>query len=193
YVVTLRLRWIPYAVTAFFAAFLLVLALRPEAHALAVLGARPDGGGRFYGIGNQVETIVLPPLLAAVLIGGVPWLLPLGALALVTIAWSRAGADGGGLIVYAVALAVLLLRLSPARVTSRRAVLAGACAIATASALGGIDAALGGSSHVTHAVGGGPGSLSGDFGHRLHISWASATKSAYTIVLFLASAALLVW
>src|SRR5262249_25251096 len=81
----------------------------------------------------------------------------------------------------------------PARVTWRRAVLAGACAIAIAFALVGIDAALGGSSHVTHAVGGGPGSLSGDFGHRLHISWASATKSAHNIVLFLASAALLVW
>jgi cytochrome c551/c552 len=95
--------------------------------------------------------------------------------------------------VYACALAVLLLRLSPTRVTWRRAVLAGACVIALAFAVVGIDAALGGSSHVTHAVGGGPGSLSGDFGHRLHISWASATKSSYTILLFLASTALLVW
>jgi cytochrome c551/c552 len=75
----------------------------------------------------------------------------------------------------------------------RRAVLAGACVVVLAFALVGIDAALGGSSHVTHAVGGGPGSLLGDFGHRLHISWASATKSSYNIVLFVASAALLVW
>jgi cytochrome c551/c552 len=193
YLVTLRLRWVPYAVTAFFAAFLLVLALRPETHALAVLGARPDGGGRFYGVGNQVETLLLPPLLAAGAIGGVGWLVPLGALSLVTIAWSMAGADGGGLVVYAVALAVLLLRISPARVTWRRAALGGACVIALAFALVGIDAALGGSSHVTHAVGGGPGTLSGDFGHRLHISWASATKSAYNIVFFVASLALLVW
>ena len=193
YLVTLRLRWLPYAVTAFFAAFLLVLALRPEAHALAVLGARPDGGGRFYGIGNQIETLLLPPLLAACFIGGLAWLAPLGALSLVTVAWSKAGADGGGLLVYAAALAVLLLRLGPTRVTWRRAVLAGACVIALAFAVVGIDAALGGSSHVTHAVGGGPGSLSGDFAHRLHLSWASATKSAYTILLFLASLALLVW
>jgi cytochrome c551/c552 len=193
YLVTLRLRWIPYVVGLFFASFLLVLALWPETHALAVLGARPDGGGRFYGIGNQVETLVLPPLLAAVVVGGLRWLLPLGALALVTVAWSKAGADGGGLIVYAAALAVLMLRLSPARVTWRRAALAGACVVVLAFALVGIDAALGGSSHVTHAVGGGPGSLLGDFGHRLHISWASATKSSYNIALFLASAALLVW
>jgi cytochrome c551/c552 len=193
YLVTVRLRWIPYAVAAFFAAFLLVLALRPETHSLAVLGARPDGGGRFYGIGNQVETLLLPPLLAAVVVGGLRWLAPLGALALATIAWSKTGADGGGLVVYAAALAVVLLRLSAARVTWRRAALAAACVIALVFALVGIDAALGGSSHVTHAVGGGPGSLSGDLGHRLHISWASATKSAYNILFFLASLALLVW
>jgi hypothetical protein len=35
----------------------------------------------------------------------------------------------------------------------------------------GLDAATGGSSHVTHAVGGGPGSLFSDLGHRLHLSW----------------------
>jgi mono/diheme cytochrome c family protein len=72
-------------------------------------------------------------------------------------------------------------------------VLAGAGVIVVAFALVGIDAALGGSSHVTHAVGGGPGTIWGDLGHRLHISWASATKSAYNIVLFVASLATLVW
>ena len=193
YLASLRRDWIPYAVTAFFAGFLLVLVLSPETHALAVLGARPDGGGRFYGIGNQVETLLLPSVLAAIVVGGVAWAAPVGALALVTVAWSKAGADGGGLLVFAAALAVLVLRLRPARVTWRRAVVAGACAIALALAVVGIDAALGGSSHVTHAVGSGPGSLSGDFAHRLHLSWASATKSAYNIVLFLASLALLVW
>jgi cytochrome c551/c552 len=193
FLATLRRNWIPYAVTAFFVAFLLVLALSPETHALAVLGARPDGGGRFYGIGNQIETLLLPPLVAAIVVGGLPWLLPLGGLALVTVAWSKAGADGGGLVVYAAALAVLLLRLRPAPLTWRRAVLAAAGVIVLTFALVGIDAALGGSSHVTHAVGGGPGTIWGDLGHRLHISWASATKSAYKIVLFLVSLAALVW
>jgi cytochrome c551/c552 len=111
----------------------------------------------------------------------------------VTVAWSKAGADGGGLLVYAAALAVYLLRIRPERATWRRTVLAGAVVVALAFALVGIDAALGGSSHVTHAVGGGPGSLWGDFGHRLHLSWASATKSSYNIVLFIASLAVLVW
>jgi cytochrome c551/c552 len=65
--------------------------------------------------------------------------------------------------------------------------------VAVAGALIGLDAALGGSSHVTHAVGSGPGSLFGDLGHRLHLSWVSATSSAYNIGLFLASLAVLVW
>jgi len=188
-----RRRVLPFAVALFFVALLFVLTLSSETNSLAVLGARPDGGGRFYGIGNQVETLLLVPLIAAVVVGGLPWLVPLGALALVTVAWSKAGADGGGLIVFAVALAVLLLRLRPAPLTWRRAVVAGAAVVALALALVGIDAALGGSSHVTHAVGTGPGSLFGDLGHRLHISWASATKSAYNIVFFLASLAALVW
>jgi cytochrome c551/c552 len=188
-----RRRAMPFAVALFFAAFLLVLTLSPETNSLAVLGARPDGGGRFYGIGNQIETLLLPPFIAAIVIGGLPWLVPLGALTLVTIGWSKAGADGGGLVVYAVALAVLLLRLRPGPLTWRRAALAGAGVVVVALGLVGIDAALGGSSHVTHAVGTGPGSLLGDLGHRLHLSWESATKAWYTVVQFLVSLVALVW
>jgi cytochrome c551/c552 len=193
FLASLRRRLIPLAVALFFVALLLVLTLSPETNSLAVLGARPDGGGRFYGIGNQVETLLLTPLIAAVVVGGLRWVVPLGAVALFTISWSKAGADGGGLIVFAVALAVLLLRLRAEPITWRRAVLAGAGVVALALALVGIDAALGGSSHVTHAVGTGPGSLLGDIGHRLHISWASVTKAAYNVALFLGSLAGLVW
>jgi cytochrome c551/c552 len=165
----------------------------PHLSTLAELGARPDGGGRFYGIGNQVETLLLPPVLAAVAVGGTRWLVPLGALALVTLGWSKAGADGGGLLVFAAALAVLAVRLRGLALTPRRLALLGAGVVVLALAFVGLDAALGGSSHVTHAVGSGPGSLLGDLGHRLHLSWKSATKSAYTILLFLSSAAALVW
>ena len=193
YLASLRRRALPYVVGAFFVAFLLVLTLSPETSSLAVLGARPDGGGRFYGVTNQVETLVLTPLIAAIAVGGLPWLVPLGALALLAIGWSEAGADGGGLVVYAVALAVLLLELRPAPLTWRRASIAAVAVAASVLALIGIDAALGGSSHVTHAVGTGPGSLLGDLGHRLHLSWASATKSTSNIVLFVASLAVLVW
>ena len=191
YLTSLRRRAIPFVVTIFFGAFLVNLAVSPETHALAVLGARPDGGGRFYGVGNQVETLLLPPLIAAVVVGGLPWLVALGALAVATVAWSKAGADGGGLVVYATALAVLSLRLRRAPITWRRAALAAAGVIALAFALVGIDAALGGSSHVTHAVG--SGSLFGDFARRMHLSWALATKSAYNIAFFLVALAALVW
>jgi cytochrome c551/c552 len=187
-----RRQWLPPVVAAFLVGLTVVLAVDPELNSLAVLGARPDGGGRFYGIGNQVETLLLPPVLAAVAVGGTQWLAPLGALALVTIGWSKAGADGGGLIVFAAALAVLAVRLRGLAFTPRRIALAGAGVVVVAVALVGVDAALGGSSHVTHAVGTGPGSVLGDLGHRLHLSWKSATKAPHNIVLFLASAAALV-
>lgn len=185
-------RLAPLAVAAFLIAFTLLLAVDPELNSLAVLGARPDGGGRFYGIGNQVETLLIPPVLAAVAIGGLRWLPGLGLVALVTIGWSKAGADGGGVIVFAAALAVLALRLSGLPLTARRVALAGAGVIVVGLAVVGLDAAFGGSSHVTHALGGGPGSLFGDLGHRLRLSWASATDHWYRIATFLACLAVLV-
>jgi len=193
FLASLRRRAVPYFVAAFFAAFLLVFTLAPDTNALAVLGPRPDGGGRFFGVTNQVETLVLAPLIAAIAIGGLPWFVPLGALALVTVGWSKAGADGGGLIVFAAALAVLLLRLRPAPLTWRRTAVTAGCVVVLVLALVGLDALLGGSDHVTRAVGTGPGSLLGDLGHRIHLSWALATKSSYTVVLFVASLAVLVW
>ena len=124
-------------------------------NALATIGPHPDGGGRYYGVTNEVETLLLAPTLAAAAVLG-----PLVALpALVLVGWSRAGADGGGLLVFAVALAVLRLRLSGRRLTPRLAALAVAAAVAIALVLVGIDAATGGASHVTDAVGSGPGSL----------------------------------
>ena len=187
-----RRRYVPGIVALFLAAFTAVLAADPELNSLAVLGARPDGGGRFYGIGNQVETLLLVPVLAAAAIGGLRWLLALAVLSIVTIGWSKAGADGGGILVYAMALGVLAFRLRGLALTPRRIVVLVGCVVALAFAFVGVDALLGGSSHVTHAVGTGPGSLLGDLGHRLHLSWESATKSWYNVLLFLLSAAALV-
>ena len=167
-----------------------MLVWSPKTEALAVLGARPDGGGRFYGISNQVETLMLPPVIAGVVVGGARWFVPIGALALVTLGWSKAGSDGGGLVVFAAAFAVLFLRLRPSPLTWRRTALAGAGAVALVFALIGIDAALGGSSHVTHAVG--SGSLLGDFGHRLHLSWATVTRAWFSAALFLGCLVVLV-
>jgi cytochrome c551/c552 len=184
-----RRRFIPVAIAAFLVAYLAVLVWSPETNSLALLGARPDGGGRFYGVSNQGETLLVPSVVAAVAIAGLPWAVPIGLLALVTVGWSKAGADGGGLVVLVAAFAVLFLRAQPARLTWRRAAVAGAAAVAVVFALIGIDAAAGGSSHVTHAVG--SGSLLGDFGHRMHLSWASVTRAWYPSALFLACAAVL--
>jgi cytochrome c551/c552 len=164
-------------VAVFLVALLLVLVLDTRVNSLAVLGARPDGGGRFYGVTNQMETLLLAPALAAASADGLAWLAGVGALALVTVGLSEAGADGGGIVVYAVALAVLALRLRGVPLTVRRLALVGAGAVALTLAFVGIDAAFGGSSHVTHAVDTGPGSLLGDLGRRLHLSYLSVTAS----------------
>jgi len=187
-----RRRLVLVSVGIFFAAYLGVLTLSPETNSLAVLGARPDGGGRFYGMTNQVETLLLAPLIVAAAVGGVRWLVPLGGLALLMVGWSKAGADGGGVLVFATALGVLALRLRGLAASPRRVALLAAAVLVVALGLVGLDAALGGSSHVTRAVGAGPGSLLGDLGHRLHLSWESATEDWYRVVLFLGCLAALV-
>ncbi|MDQ2967898.1 MAG: cytochrome c [Actinomycetota bacterium] len=181
----LRRSVVPAVVAAFLAVFTVILAIDPELNSLAVLGARPDGGGRFYGVGNQVETLLLPPVLVATAIGGLRWLVPLAGLAFVAIGWSKAGADGGGILVFATALGVLGVHLRGLLVTPRRLAFVAVAVVVVGLAFVGLDAALGGSSHVTRAVGSGPDTLIGDLGHRLHLSWASATDHWYRIVIFL--------
>lgn len=174
-------------------AFLTVLALWPEVNALAAIGPHPDGGGRFYGVTNQVETLLLAPSLAAAAMVGVAGAVAIGMLLLVTVGWSRAGADGGGLLVVAAAFAVLLTGLGRVRLTPARLVAGVAGVIAVGLAIVGIDALLGGSSHVTDAVGGGPGALFDDLERRLRISWAGATSATHTAFLCLLSLGGLAW
>jgi hypothetical protein len=165
------------------------LAVSPETISLAAIGPHPDGGGRFYGITNQVETLLLPGALACGALVG-PLLLPVVALlSIVLVGWSRTGADGGGILVYAAGFAVLALLLLRDRLTWRRVVLATAAVIAGCIALVGLDAATGGSSHVTRAVGDGPAALFDDLGRRIHLSYAGVTDSTYKIVVFLGSVA----
>jgi cytochrome c551/c552 len=110
----------------------------------------------------------------------------------VAIGWSKAGADGGGVLVFANALGVLGLRLRGLALTPRRLALVGVAVLVVALAFVGLDAVLGGSSHVTRAVGSGPDSLFGSLGHRLHLSWLSATDHWYRILIFLSCLAAIV-
>ena len=60
FAVALPRRALPYTLVALVAAYLVVFAVRPEVDSLAAIGARPDGGGRFFGAGNLVETSCSP-------------------------------------------------------------------------------------------------------------------------------------
>src|SRR6476646_1976179 len=117
----------------------------------------------------------------------------IGLLLLVLVGWSRAGADGGGLLVVTAAFAVLLARLARVRLTPARLILGVAGVLAVGLAIVGLDALLGGSSHVTDAVGGGPGTLFDDLDRRLRISGAGATAPGHTAFLCLLSLGGLAW
>jgi hypothetical protein len=177
------------ALAAFFVLLFAVMWAKPEWNALAVIGPHPDGGGRFYGVTNQVETLLLPAVLVLGALAG-RWLVPVALFGAAGIAASRVGADGGGLVVYLTGFLVLWLRLR--RLPAPRAVAAVGAAAAVALLLVGVDAATGGSSHVTHAVGGGPGSVLGDLGHRLHLSAAALGSSWHAALLFALGIAALV-
>jgi hypothetical protein len=170
---------------ALIAAFLVVLVAWPEVPALAAIGPRPDGGGRFYGITNSLETLLLVPTLVPAAILGTAGLVAVGLLAVITVGWSRAGADGGGVIVILAGLAVLTERVRRAELTGRRVAVWAAGVVAVAAALVTLDALTGGSSHVTRALGGGPSALARDFGHRMHLSYDSATESWRTLAVLL--------
>jgi hypothetical protein len=184
-------RVVTYLGPAILLLFLIVLWAWPETAGFAAIGPRPEEGGRFFGINNVVETVLLTITLYSAAELGLARLVPVAALAFVAIGWSHAGADGGGLIVFAAAFALLALRLT-GRVTLRRllaAIVAGAGAVL---AFIGIDEASGGNSHVTRAFEKGPGTWLGDVGHRLHLS--ADRLTAWHLALIVAvSLVVLVW
>jgi mono/diheme cytochrome c family protein len=155
------------ACAAVLAAYLLTLGLDPEAVALSPFG--PSQAGRFYGVSNLLETMLLvPALLGVALLGRIG--LAVAALALVAVAGSRFGADGGGLLVLLAAYGTLLARTRDVPLRSRRTAMIAVALVAGAVVLVGLDAAFGGSSHVTQALGEGPGAVLGDIADRLELS-----------------------
>jgi hypothetical protein len=150
------------ALWLFFAVYLVVLVVSPETQSLALLGPHPWGAGRFYGISNELETLLLAPALVLGVLAA--------PLTLLTFGWSRAGADGGGVLVLLSSYVVLALGVSP-----RRLVVAAAVAIVAGIAFVVLDAATGGSSHVTNAVL--HGGLAHDLRHRWVVSWHGATAT----------------
>jgi len=95
------------------ALYMYLLAVRPEWVAVTPLG--PTQNSRFWGIGNQLETLLLAPLLAGAALAarrfGVLGFAAFGALGLFMMTDNRFGSDGGGAIVLGVALAFLGARM----------------------------------------------------------------------------------
>jgi hypothetical protein len=95
------------------ALYAFVMVVRPEWQAVNPFG--PTQNSRFWGIGNQIETLLLAPLLAGAFLArrrfGVLGFVVFGVFGLVVMTDNRLGADGGGAIALGIALAVLGTRL----------------------------------------------------------------------------------
>lgn len=178
------------AVPVFLAAYGLVLALSPETNALMAIGPYPWGGGRFYGVTNQIETLLLGPALAAgVLLRG--WrIVALALLSLVVVGASTTGADGGGILVFATAFAVLAALLH-GRARAIPLALLGVAALGLAFV--GVDALAGGSSHVIDTVSGGPGELFDAFRERAERSVSIATSTVGQLAILAGGLAVVVY
>jgi hypothetical protein len=181
------------ALLSIFVVYLAVLAFSEETSSLAAFGPHPDGGVRFYGISNQVETLLLVPgLLGAALLG--PALVPVvGAFVLVVVGASGLGADGGGILVFGAGFLFLWLRLREISLTARNLALAAGAVVALGLVLVGLDAALGGSSHVSRTLGDGPGNLAGELAHRWRVSLDGFVSTWHATVIISASLAVLAW
>ena len=181
------------ALLAIFPVYAVVFAVSQETGSLAAFGPHPDGGVRFYGMSNQVGTLLLVPgLLGAALLGtaAVPLV---GACVLVVVGASRLGADGGGVLVFGAGFLFLWLRLREISLTARNLALAAGAAVAAGLVLVGLDAALGGSSHVSRTLGDGPGALAGEFAHRWRVSLDGYVATWHATVIITASLAVLAW
>jgi hypothetical protein len=179
------------------AGYLLALGIDGTTVALSPLG--PSQNARYFGLSNLLETMLLVPAFAgaAFLYRSLGWAALAGTalLAFVTVAGNRFGADGGGAVVLAAGFAVLAVLLAGG---GRRALaIAVGASFALALGLVGLDAATGGSSHVTTALEDGPVGLGGDLVERVELSWLRATSSWWTgltvVALMGVFALLVVW
>jgi hypothetical protein len=164
------------AAVAVLAAYLLAMAVDAAWVALSPLG--PTQNARFYGLSNLLETMLLVPALVGAWVFarrlGPAALVAVALLALVTVAGSRFGADGGGAIVLAAGYAVLTAGLLGRR-DPRALLLAALVAGGTLVGLLALDAAYGLSTHVSRSLEGGPDELASDLADRVSLSWARAT------------------
>jgi hypothetical protein len=170
-----------------------VLAISTETSSLAVIGPRPENGGRFYGFNNQLETLVLAPGLLGGYLLGLRLLPAVGLLALVTVGATFAGADGGGVFVLLAGFLFLWLRLRRVPLTARNLAVTAAAVVVLGLLLVSLDAAFGGESHVTRSIEGGPVQLAGDIADRLGASVRGVVSSWHSALVVGVSIPVLVW
>jgi hypothetical protein len=167
------------------AAYMYFLATRPDWVAVAPLG--PTQNSRFWGIGNQLETLLLAPLLTGAAIAarrfGALGFAAFGALGLFLMTDNRFGSDGGGAIVLGLALA--LVGASILRIGKRGflVLLGAAAAIVLKVVSSNLDAA--GPDHLRSAFGSGLSGLVAVFRDRVPLSYMPAIHN-WTVVMPLA-------
>ena len=155
-------------------AYLFVFVKRPEWAAVTPLG--PDQNLRYWGIGDQIGTLLFAPLLAGAVIARqrFGWLgfVAFSLLGIFVMTDNRLGANGGGAIGLGLALAVLGARFS------RRGwlALAGAVAVSGAIVLGIVKHGLAspGPNHLRSAFGSGISGFVDVAAHRVPLVYAPA-------------------
>ena len=167
---TARRRALAVALLAIFPLYLLVLAWSTETSSFAAIGARPENGGRFYGFQNQVETMLLVPGLLGAALAGRRLFVPVACSCSSPSARASPEQTAAACSSSRPATSSCGCGCADVPLTARNLALAGAAVVGVGVALVGIDAALGGSSHVTRSLGDGPVDVLGDMAHRLRLS-----------------------
>jgi hypothetical protein len=167
---------------------------------LSLLGPNPGLGVRFYGIGNELEALLVVLVLAgcgAALAGFLPRLsarrsafafLAAGLLAAFVFAAGRFGADVGAAIVFPVGAAVAAAAVAARR--RRTALLAIAAPFAALALLAAVDLVSGANAHLTRSVldAGGFGDLAQVAQRRLQLSAHSFVRPVLVVFLPLVAA-----
>ena len=166
------------------------MGLDAETVALSPFG--PSQSGRFYGINNLLETMLLAPALARC---GAARARPGSSSPRSRSSRSAATASAPTAAASSCSPPPTSCSGCGCAASGRRWRLAGlvaAGAVALALALLGLDAATGGSSHVTDAVGDGPVALAGDIADRIELSVRRTAASVGATAVVLGSLAILV-
>jgi len=170
------------AILAVMAAYLVLLVLHPDWVAITPLG--PTQNSRFWGIGNQLETLLLAPVLVGAAIAGRRWGVPgfaaFAVLSLVLVTDNRLGSDGGGAMVFGVALAFVGARVL--RIGARGFAVLLACFGALALGIVLLDLGSPGPDHLRSAFAHGVPGLLAVAANRVPLAYAPALRQWVILV-----------